>query len=158
MDLFAKKKPEDGQGSGGFGLSGMLTSNKQIAPPQTPGGDIAKEIAELSRKVRLSEERAMNIRKKAQMIEHNMLINHKKLLGEIRFINEEIVDIKRQFDDVRGSIRLIMHDLQSTAKKDDVQVLNRYINMWEPVNFVTRKEVERIVEEILQNKMNEKNE
>ena len=35
------------------------------------------------------------------------------------------------------------------AKTEDVQVLDRYINLWEPANFVTRTEVEKIVDEAI---------
>ncbi len=35
-----------------------------------------------------------------------------------------------------------------------IKVLEKYVNMWEPLNFVTRKEVERIVREVLEEKFN----
>ena len=36
----------------------------------------------------------------------------------------------------------------NTAKKEDVEVLQKYINLWEPVNFATRKEVEKLFSEL----------
>ena len=38
------------------------------------------------------------------------------------------------------------------AKKEHVKVLEKYINMWEPVNFVTKKDVEDIVKNMLKKK------
>ncbi|MCB9358390.1 hypothetical protein H6503_00505 [Candidatus Woesearchaeota archaeon] len=156
MELFAKKK-EDAAGSGntqqapkppqgqGF-LSGLGGGQKQQPMPQ---GDFAKDINEVTRRIRINEERSVNIRKKTQMIEHNMLMNHKKILSEIKYVNEEIGEIKRSFEDLKTKVMGFARELQQCAKKEDVQVLERYINMWEPVSFVTKNEVERIIEEKL---------
>jgi len=157
MDLFGKKKEGEGgqqQQAGGHGIGSLLSSDK--APAQQGGGaagDLAKDVNSLTRRIRINEERSVNLRKKIQTIEHNMLMNHKKLLSEVKFINEEISEIKRSFEELKVNIRGFGRELQEAAKKEDIQVLERYINMWEPINFVTRKEVERIIKDTI-NSMN----
>ena len=39
-----------------------------------------------------------------------------------------------------------------TANKTELKVLEKYINIWEPIRFVTHDEVERVVEQILDKK------
>ena len=39
--------------------------------------------------------------------------------------------------------------IKDCAKTDDVKVLENYINLWDPIKFVTKDEVARIVEEAL---------
>ncbi|MFT4303419.1 MAG: hypothetical protein ACMXYG_02565 [Candidatus Woesearchaeota archaeon] len=148
MDLFTKKNEP--------GAPNVPNSPGQKAQPagnaQTP--NYAKDINDLSRRVRIDEERSVNLRKKIQMIEHNMLINNKRLLTEIKFLNQEITEIKRSFDDLKTKVMGFAHELQQCAKNEDVRVLERYINMWEPVKFITSDEVEKIIEEKIDERLN----
>jgi len=43
----------------------------------------------------------------------------------------------------------IIKELDIFAKKEQLKVLEKYINLWNPLNFVTTKEVEKIIEEKL---------
>jgi len=36
--------------------------------------------------------------------------------------------------------------MESFAKQSDIKVLEKYINMWNPIEFVTEKDVLRILE------------
>ena len=40
-------------------------------------------------------------------------------------------------------------ELKNAAKRDEVKVLEKYINIWNPVKFVTQNEVESIVKDML---------
>ena len=42
------------------------------------------------------------------------------------------------------------------AKKNDIKVLEKYINLWNPLDFVTEEEVEMIVEKKLNKLKNKK--
>ena len=157
MDLFNKKggqvnntQPNE-EGTGGQGFGSLLSSDKGGQQGAVSTDSVAKDVNSLTRRIRINEERSVNVRNKLQTIEHNMLINHKRLLGEIKFINEEISDIKREFSELKQKVLSFARELQESAKKEDIQVLERYINMWEPINFVTRHEVEKIIDEKLQN-------
>ena len=122
----------------------------QKGKPQTVDpAHISKEIIGQSRKIRINEERALALRKKIQVIEHNMLITQKRFLSEVKFINEEISDMKREFDDIKNKLLEFARELQRSAKKDELMVLEKYINMWEPINFVTRNELQKILDERL---------
>lgn len=134
------------------GISNFLNNNKNAqanSASSNQTADLLKEISTLSRKTRLNEERNMNLRKKLQMIEHNLLANQKKVITEFKYLNQEITNLKKEISDIKTKISTFAHELSEVAKKEDVAVLERYINIWEPVNFVTRKEVERLINYIL---------
>jgi tryptophanyl-tRNA synthetase len=152
MDLFKKEeqgnqqnipKPEPVNNRG----SKSSTNDKAVNI-----GDVSKEVTSLIRKVRINEERDMNQRKKIQLIEQNILLHHKKLVSEIKFINTELNEIKLNFENLKSKLAQFSHQMNNLAKKEDFAVLERYINLWEPVNFVTRKEVENIITDILKDK------
>ena len=51
----------------------------------------------------------------------------------------------------------IVKELQITAKRSEVKVLEKYINFWNPANFVTQNEVESLVKNILKKNKPKKN-
>ena len=52
---------------------------------------------------------------------------------------------------------MIIKELKSTAKREEVKVLEKYINFWDPVKFVRQHEIEAIVKEILKNEKENNN-
>jgi hypothetical protein len=111
--------------------------------------NVSKEINMLGRRLRVMEEQITNVRRKMQVTDQNMLSFQKKNTTELKTVNMEINELRRILEDMQNNILLMIKELRLCAKKEEVTVLQRYVNMWEPVNFVTRREVEKIVEEAL---------
>lgn len=111
---------------------------------------ISNEVANLSRSVRTLEERTNNLLRKSQISEQNMLLNNKKFSGDIKTITDDIHDLKKEIGELNDHMRQIVEELKRSAKKEEVRVLQKYIDMWEPVNFVTRNEVEKIITDIIE--------
>jgi hypothetical protein len=125
-------------------MSAALPQDKNR--PQT---DPAGEVLMISRRLRIIEEQYTNIRRKIQVTDQNMLSYQKKNITEIKAVNLEINELRHLIDDMQNNILLVIKELRLCAKKEEVNVLQKYINLWEPVNFVTRNEVEKIIQEIL---------
>ena len=47
-------------------------------------------------------------------------------------------------------IDLIIKELKLTAGKEELMTLKKYIDLWNPMNFVTQRDVERVIEEKLE--------
>ena len=54
--------------------------------------------------------------------------------------------------ELREKLMMVIRELQTVARKDEVKVLEKYINLWNPLKFVTQNEVEQIINEILEKK------
>ncbi|MBW2981091.1 hypothetical protein KY360_06770 [Candidatus Woesearchaeota archaeon] len=120
-------------------------AEEEAAPPK-----MSEDIAELSRRIRTMEERYNTLQTKTQLIEQNMLSYHKQAIGETKTINTDFREIRRDIEDIKDKILTLIKELQLSAKKDEVKVLERYINLWEPINFVTRTEVGDLIKEALE--------
>lgn len=121
------------------------------APPG-PGPEIAgmtQQINNLAARIRISEERFSELRKKLNFIEQNMLQNHKKAMTDVKMLTEEITDMKGTMGNMEERIITIIKELRLTARKDDISVLKRYIELWDPVKFITADQAEKIAQEIL---------
>ena len=75
-----------------------------------------------------------------------------KGIGEIRAKGDEALFGGKTTDEMKQKFDLIGSELSDTAKRQDVIVLEKYINLWEPLNFVTRNEVEKLINSIVESK------
>lgn len=97
------------------------------------------------------EERYSTLINKNQLTDQNMLANHKKLQTEIKSINMELTEMKSEIAHIKETNTLIIQDLRECARREDVEVLEKYLKLWEPVRFVTQNQVENIVMDIIEN-------
>lgn len=111
---------------------------------------VADNLNDVLRRLRIVEERQINLRRNTQVTDQNMLEHNKKLSADIKMIDSELTEIKQNVFDLKNKLTMVIRELQSSAKKEDVQVIKKYLNLWQPMNFVTHDEIEKIVKEILE--------
>lgn len=122
----------------------------QAQNPVTPDfGSFREDISNLTRRLRILEESFTNLRRILQVTEQNVLAKNKLFTTEIRTITSDIKDMKKENNDIKERIIELVKDLQETAKRSEVKVLDRYINLWNPVKFVTQNEVEQMIQDLL---------
>jgi chromosome segregation ATPase len=121
---------------------------KQKQAPDVSG--MTADINNVSRRLRLLEESFTNMRRTLQVTEENMLSKHKTFVTEIKTINSEIRDMRNEITDVKDKILMVIRELKTSAKRDEVKVLEKYINLWNPVKFVTQNEVEAMIKDLIQ--------
>ena len=118
-------------------------------PSAAPMADLTEEIRNISRRLKVSEERYTNLRTKVELTEQNMLSRDKQISTEIKTTNADVHELKKELAEIKERMLMLIKELQTCAKREEVKVLEKYINLWEPVNFVTRNEVEDIIKDIL---------
>lgn len=126
---------------------------KHKTPPKEPDfSEVRDDMNNLERRLRILEESLKNIRKSLQVAEQNMLSKNKTFSTEIKTLTSEIDETKKEISEIKEKVMMILRELESAAKIDEVKVLEKYINLWNPIKFVTAQEVERIVDEKLSNR------
>jgi predicted nucleic acid-binding Zn-ribbon protein len=103
----------------------------------------------MSRRVKILEERYTNIRSKFQVTEQNMINKNKNFFSEIKTLNLEITEIKKEMNEIKDRMVSLLKELEAFAKKENVDILKKYIDLWNPVSFVTKNEIEAIVREVI---------
>lgn len=123
---------------------------KKIQPYQT-----TKEFLELTARQRMLEERYTEVNKKAEIIEQNMLIKNKKITNDLKILKEDINKLKKEITEVKDTQMTIINEIKLLARKEDIEVLKKYMEYWKPINFVTRKQLEKEIAD-LRNEKEEK--
>ncbi len=107
------------------------------------------DLTVLSTRLRVSEERYGDLRRKLQLIEQNMLAHQKKAAMDSKNAQSDLLEIKKTVRVMEDRIIMAVKELQMTARKEDVDVLKRYIEMWDPLRFVSNDQVDKLIDEKL---------
>ncbi len=108
------------------------------------------DINTLSRRLKLIEEGYTNLRRFFQVTEENIIAKNKHYSAELKTINSDVVEIRKEIQEIKDKLMLVIKELQSVARKEEVKVLEKYINLWNPVKFVSQNEIEGIINEVLE--------
>lgn len=135
-------------------------SFQQGAPGQTnvsgkrgaaPADDInlREDMNSVNRRLKMMEAKYTNIRSRSRVTEQNMLQKNKIFFTEIKTLNLELTEVKKEINELKDRMLSIVKELESFAKRESVDILKKYIDLWNPVNFVTKNDVDAIVKEII---------
>jgi predicted nucleic acid-binding Zn-ribbon protein len=102
---------------------------------------IAGIISDLDRRLRVLEERYSNLRKKIQLTDQNIIESDRSFGKELRTFNDEILSLKRNVSDFDEKIVAFDSEMDNVAQKTDLKIVEKYLAMWSPQTFVTRKEL-----------------
>ena len=132
------------------GLLKFGHGQQQEAAPDFSG--ITTDVNTLSRRLRLLEEGFTNLRRFFQITEENIIAKNKHFSAEIKTLTSDVNEVRKEIQEMKDKLILVIRELQSVARKEEVKVLERYINLWNPIKFVTQNEVEQIINEVLDKK------
>ena len=93
-------------------------------------------------RLKILEERYTNLRKKTQMTDQNLLDFEQNIRDKIHAVNLDVLEMKRIFSELKEKLEIMASEIKDAAKSADVKVLQRYLDMWQPMDFVTREEMQ----------------
>ena len=106
---------------------------------------VSNQFEEIMRRLRLLEERYSGLRKKTQFTEQNMLKDAKDIFLEIRTLNETISGIKNDVSMLNENIVKLETEIEMSVNKSELQTLSKYVELWQPIEFLTRKQAEELL-------------
>lgn len=111
--------------------------------------DISYFISDLNSRVRTLENKYELLAERVLIANQNMIESHKRLSSEFTKVNQELQDLKSTIITFKETMRKLVDEISEFASKQEVKILESYINMWNPLKFVTTEEVEKIIDEKL---------
>ncbi|MBS3119672.1 hypothetical protein J4475_02520 [Candidatus Woesearchaeota archaeon] len=129
--------PQPPQGQPGF--------FPQRREPVQPSSTIAEELNSINARLRMLEDRYTTLQRKSQVTEQNLIVSNRREDVELKALHSELMEIKKEFAEIKDRVKMFVNELRTTAKKEEVDVLKKYIALWEPVNFVTAHQAEQMI-------------
>ncbi len=107
--------------------------------------DMDQVIGELVNRVRILESKQSLFAEKLLIMNENMLEEYKKMMEEVKKTAAQINVVRDDMSNMQNILRHLTQEASGFAKQDDLKVLEKYINVWNPLNFVTEKDVLRLM-------------
>ncbi len=127
-----------------------LTPDTNLPPPP-PSGQPSQAV-NISRRLRILEERYNNIQKQLQFNEKSLLDSKKKTSDQIHDLNTSIGNLSREIDELRESASDILTEVKRCSKKEELLEIQKTLEIWEPMTFITAEEAKKIIQEMLSQK------
>lgn len=111
--------------------------------------NLQEQIHTLSQRLAYVEERYKNFDGRLRQLQKNVIEHHQDARKLIRDIDKQIIQIKGTLDLFTDRLKTMRSEVLLRASKEDIEVLKKYIDVWNPFQFVTAEQVEEIVEDVL---------
>jgi len=101
-------------------------------------------FTETSTKVRDLEEKQRIIKDRILLIGQNLIEMKEDVHLNFIEIKRDIETMKRDIERLKSFFETISGELSRFAKKDDVEILSKQAKMFQPLEFVTRDDLEKL--------------
>jgi len=111
------------------------------SPNADPLAPLNTKINNIATRLKILEERQSSLRKKLQLAESNIIEVEKDSYDEIQILSSNILNVKKTLVDLTEKVSLLTDEVENFVPMNEFKVLEKYISFWQPMDFVTRKEV-----------------
>ena len=108
--------------------------------------DASNVLIDINTRIRVLEEKNNQLRERLLVTNQNMIEEYKRMIQEMRTITSDIREIREDVENSRDMIKHIIKESGNFARKDSVLILEKYINMWNPMKFTTEEDVVKIID------------
>mgnify|MGYP006273473791 CR=1 FL=1 len=113
---------------------------------------INRKLAEISRRVKIVEEHLDTMSSRLQLTEKDTIEKHKSSIKRVNTVEREVREMRGKIREVNDLSLRLADRLKDFAPREDIQVLERYAKWWQPLNYVTREEVKKLIKEATSSK------
>ena len=106
-------------------------------------------LNEVITRLRSLESKYNLITEKILVVNKNMIDEYKLVSRHLKAIESELKELKLEMNKIKEVIKDIAKETESYARKENVKVLEKYINLIDPLKFATEEDVKRIIEEVI---------
>jgi len=110
---------------------------------------IGAQISDIASRLKLAEQRVDNLRSHLELVDSSLIEKHKAAISEIRDMQDGMRSLRADMDMLKDLTERLGKRMEALASREEVKVLQRYVEMWQPLQFVTRAEVKTLVQNAL---------
>jgi len=118
----------------------------RVIEPEFSQQDPAYMLADLNARIRALENKYNILTERLLVINQNMIQEYKKLMKEIRDLNQDTKTTKLSMLNTQEVIKDVIKEMSIFAKKDQVKVLEKYMDLINVIKLVSDDELEKRLE------------
>ena len=93
--------------------------------------------------VKAMEGKLNRVTREFETLKNSSITRENETKKDFKHLESEIIDLKHNQEQLTKKMDLIIKELKQTAGNEEVQVIKRYIEFWNPMNFVNQKDLDR---------------
>jgi len=117
-----------------------------MAMPDYNPTDQSHIVADLNSRVRSLENKYNTLTERLLVINQNMIQEYKKLMEEMRNISKDSKTTRMNIASTQEVVKDVVKELSIFAKKDQIKMLEKYIDMINILKLVTDEQLEERLE------------
>jgi hypothetical protein len=110
----------------------------------------SKAILTVTQRQKDLESKLDLIGEKIELLDHNSIANIKKLNSDIKSLRTDMRDLTTDLGELKSFNSKVKKQLSLMTTKDEVKKLEKYIDLWNPMTFVTRQELKKNKEDTVE--------
>ncbi len=133
----------------------MVFEKKQAPNIQAFGTELVTRINTNTRRIRTLEQRHEGTEGRISSLEEKVIEELSNLKKRFDQISQDIDKLSENIGELRSEFLKMTKNLEKTARKTELKELESLIELYNPIKsrFVSREEVERLIEEKLSKKI-----
>jgi len=127
-------------------------SKSQAAKQGVPGIDfelISKTVSELNRRVRAVEEQLTASRQRLDIMDDSVHDTIKTVSRDVEETKAQVSEINSALSEFRTTLQQLIKQLGVFARKSDVSALEKYVDLLDPSQYLSKKEIVNLIREHL---------
>ncbi len=110
---------------------------------------ISALLAEFSTRMNDLEERHRLIKERTLMLSRTLLKQGEKTNKEMSLLKDDMKIIIENMDKIKDAIQHIIHESSEFARKEEMHVVEKYMKLWEPLNYARIEDVKDMINKAL---------
>lgn len=122
----------------------------QKAPlPGVGALQLGNQITSIATRLKLVEERYANLAKRNQLTEGSLMSFEHEAKTELRVLTTQMMALRKRITEINAKLDAIGGEMGSVVRKHEFAVAERYLEMWQPMQFISREEARRMLDEAI---------
>lgn len=115
-------------------------------------GAISAMISDFSSHLNSVEEKLQLLRERVSILSQTLLKQNDRLNKDLSDLKADVSKVGSENDKLKDAIDHIVLESGNFARKDELMAVQRYMKMFEPLNFMTEEEIVKLVEKMIEDK------
>ena len=111
--------------------------------------EISALFADFNTKIKDMEERHEMLKERMLLLSQSFLRHEEKMEREFAIMREDLKETRDDQDRMKENIQHIIREQGELARREDLKILEKYIQLWEPLKFVKEDDVKKMINEKL---------
>ena len=128
---------------------GLSFGQKKPSQADVIEKQVGTQIADIAGRVKIVEERIDTLRTHVGLIDNSLIEKHKTTVAKLNNLRDSMRSLRSDLDEVKDFSERIAKRMEALASKEQVKVLERYIDMWQPLKYIKNSELKAAMLPIL---------